>query len=560
MSFLRRIQDNPEKVRNFGLSVIVLGLVILIAAIHFVWWPWMTSIAKTSYKEGENWNDYRLSTTIQDNLNSIWVNHARALLALEKQHLVNPDSTVDLAPLMALPGVKDAFYLNLPNRSGFQLKGLVPLDSLLQKLDVRAKKSTGGRSFFGRILIGGMTKFNRVMGDSGSFPVLVRYIGTYYSNRATEVIGAVLDEDWYIQQIPARCDSLARDNLTLAFMSPYAPDTLDPNIDPYACPNGDWKQTLGVVHGKDTLWWYGDRTAVSTSFGKQPIHYDDDFDIGIYSITQFLIYPKKITDRIKLFTWIAWIAEANVLLLISLLFYGYYFSRKQSRLNRIALGHLSHSVKTPVARLQLAADLLEGSQFSSPEEERKVISTVSGECRQLRRAVENAAHSLEGGKVVIHKEPDELTALIRETALAWQTSFDQAGVRLVVEGLEKPMPAAFDRDKLRLALDNLIDNALRHTMQNLKNLPQGAAVVTIGLQTDDKRIAVSVADFGTGIPASERGNLFKRFGRSGQDPLTGVSGLGLGLSIVKEIVDGHSGKIRVEDAPGGGAKFIVELG
>lgn len=559
MNPVKRLFSNPEKVRLTGMVVIGTGLLAMMATIHFVWWPWMTRIAALSYQEGENWCDYRLSSVIDDNLRAIWVNHSMTLLELEKRHVVKPLTPNDLQQLVSLPGVKDAFYINLGDSSGFQIYNLVPLDSLKRKLDDRSKKSTGGRSLHGRTLIGGLNKFRTVESATGSYPILARYVGTYYSNRATEIIGIILDQDWYIEQIPTRLDSLARDNQVIAFMSPYAPDTLDPSQDPYACPNGDWKQTLGVVHGNDTLWWYGDRSARKKVLNGGPMSYDDRFDVKIYSITEFLLYPNEIKNRIKVFTWIEWLVEFNILLLLTLLGYGFYSSRRQSRRNQIALGHLAHSVKTPVARLQLAADILEEGQVSSPDEERKVIQTVSGECRQLRRAVENAALTMEGGKIVIHKEPGDLAGLVRETTEAWRQSFDQVGIRLVVEGVEKPLRASFDRDKLHLALDNLIDNALRHTYLNLKNLKPGQAFVTLSVHHEETKISVSVTDSGAGIPQADMKNVFKRFSRSSKDPLTGVSGLGLGLALVKEIVEGHGGKVRVEQKERGGSKFIVNL-
>ncbi|MBM3325967.1 MAG: HAMP domain-containing histidine kinase [Calditrichaeota bacterium] len=558
MKLLRRLTSNPDRLRFAGMVVIGLGLLTILILIHFLWWPWMADLAKTGYREGEAWNDYRLSSTIVDGLMSIWVNHSLALTGLEKRHLSgSPVTAEDLKCLTELPGVKDAFYINLAAKSGLECNNLLLLDSLIAKLDKRSTKKLSGGTRFSRRLIGGLTKFNHIGKGKSKIPILVRYIGTFYPNQATEVIGIALDADWFIQQIPARADSLARNNATLTFMSPWEPDALDPGQNPYVCPNDDWQQTLGVVHSKDTLWWYGDRTVVSTKFGKTPVNYDDDFDIGIYSITQFTRYPKVVSRQIDIFTWMSWVGELNILLFMALMFYSYFYARQQSRRNKIALAHLAHSIKTPVARLKLATDILKESQLSSPEEEQRTIETISGECSHLQRAVRNAALSLEQTKLALNLETVDLVHLVHFIASHWTPSFFQAGVLLKLDAPNHPVTGSFDREKLTLALDNLIDNALRHTYLNIKNLSPERAVVQIRLSQVSDKTLISVEDSGAGIPKEARKKLFTRFSRPGKDPLTGVSGLGLGLALVKEIVEAHKGRIEVDDAAEGGAKFTI---
>jgi signal transduction histidine kinase len=360
----------------------------------------------------------------------------------------------------------------------------------------------------------------------------------------------LFEPKWLIDRLPSLFDSVRVNWLTFPWKEKNR--------------SKEYDFGFGVFSPTDTLYWWGDN---------KPTVEDEDYQRDAVSVTEVTIAPeynlgvifgeKRFYNQVTASSrGVAIFIIFNViglLAVIALLVAFLLLVRSQSTRNQIALGHLAHSVKTPVARLQLAADILEGGQVSSPEEERKVIQTVSGECRQLRRAVENAALSLEGGKIALHKEPGDLASLVIETTDAWRQSFDQVGIRLVVEGLEKPVQALFDRDKIRLALDNLIDNALRHTYLNLNNLKAEPALVTVSLKSEERSIALSVSDSGAGIPAAEIKNVFKRFSRSGKDPLTGVSGLGLGLALVKEIVERHGGKVKAESAEVGGAKFLIQM-
>jgi len=468
MISIKDFSDNPDKTRRIGLIVIGIGLLILLVTVHIVWWPWLTGKARSGYNQGETWNDLRLFTTMEASLNAIWYSQAKALVDLEKKHLTTGLTQQDLEVLRSMPGVLDAFYLDLPRHSIMQVEYLVPQDSLSTLLDQRTEKYAGGRNQFGRILIGGLTRFYRVHGRDKGYPVLARHVGTYYATEATQYIGLVLDEDWFIRQVPDRLDSLARNNETIALMSPFSSDTLEPGLDPYIAATRKHKQTLGVLYGsydqkkKDTLWWYGDRTVKVKHYGGAPMAYRPEFHLSYHSKTQFVADQKEISSKIKTVNWLFLGIECNALLLIALLVYFFYESTRQSRRNQIALAHLAHAVKTPVARLKLAAETFTEGRVASPEEERLLIKAVARESDRLDRAVKNAALSLEKGRRTFELIEGDLAGVVTEIADSWKPAFDQAGIQLTVDAHET-LKARFDAEMLPVMLDNLIDNALRHT-------------------------------------------------------------------------------------------------
>ena len=117
--------------------------------------------------------------------------------------------------------------------------------------------------------------------------------------------------------------------------------------------------------------------------------------------------------------------------------------------------------------------------------------------------------------------------------------------------LDQPAPAELSADAIRLcqAVNNLLDNALKYT-------PPGGRI-TLAVRTAPGAVVFTLADNGPGVPAAEREAIFRRLYRG--DASRSQRGLGLGLSLVKAIVEAHSGTIVLDDAPGGGARFTVRI-
>jgi len=515
--------------------------------------------------EAASLGDIQLFSLIKENLDLLYRPHANALLEIEKQGILL--DSINLRELASLPGVSDAFLLDFEHHRAISCNGLAPVDSFLQRLDYSSNGGhPGGRAQLMRRTVGGLTRFKCVSIGGGKYSMLLRHQGSVYPALSKSAVGLILDKEWFVRQAPSLLDSLARENSLILFMAPQPADTQWlPVSDPYRAANNEWKQTLGVLDGNDTLWWYGDPHSV---IRRPPFELDEEpsyaVDVEPFDLTVMvkIEFPETAMDLIAGKRIVSWLFPTMavglhiILILVFLMTVAYY---SQNKRNQIALSHLAHSVKTPVARLKLAADILEGGQVSSPNEEQRVVQTISDECRQLQRAVENAALAMEGGKIVIHKEPGDIAGLIREIAAVWRNAFDQAGIRLVVEGAHQSVKVSFDHDRMRLLLDNLIDNALRHTYLNLKNLAPEQALVTLMLRVEGGRIILSVTDSGPGVEGGAFKSLFKPLSRRGKDPLTGVSGLGLGLSLAKEIIERHGGTIMAENTAGGGARFVVEM-
>ena len=113
------------------------------------------------------------------------------------------------------------------------------------------------------------------------------------------------------------------------------------------------------------------------------------------------------------------------------------------------------------------------------------------------------------------------------------------------------VPVYGDREMLARALWNLLDNAVRYS--------PGNPSVTVSVRSDDHRILISVADEGLGIPVDEQKQIFNKFVRGQAAQKTIAKGSGIGLSIVRQIIDAHDGKVSVKSDPGEGSTFTISL-
>ena len=110
-----------------------------------------------------------------------------------------------------------------------------------------------------------------------------------------------------------------------------------------------------------------------------------------------------------------------------------------------------------------------------------------------------------------------------------------------------------DSSAIQQALVNLIDNALKHSP------PQSTVTVALAFIPHTSSLILSVADHGPGIPPDEHGKIFERFYRRGSELRRETPGVGIGLSIVKHIVEAHGGRVRVESDVGKGSRVLIEL-
>ncbi|WP_395845781.1 ATP-binding protein [Cystobacter fuscus] len=157
---------------------------------------------------------------------------------------------------------------------------------------------------------------------------------------------------------------------------------------------------------------------------------------------------------------------------------------------------------------------------------------------------------LEAGRTQGRFVPTDLAALTAGLASAFDSTVTRAGLRLTVDCPALPEPVWVDPDMWEKIVLNLVSNAFKFTLQG---------DITVLLRWRDTHAELSVQDTGTGIPVEQQGLIFERFHRVEGAWGRSEEGTGIGLSLVRELVELHGGRVRVESAPGQGSTFTVEL-
>lgn len=202
---------------------------------------------------------------------------------------------------------------------------------------------------------------------------------------------------------------------------------------------------------------------------------------------------------------------------------------------------VSHELRSPITRMKVAVEFL-------PEgDARRSIIEDLAEMESMVTAILDAARS-HNTRLQIQTEPTDLTRLIRELVEAMTPI--PPGV--VFDSPEPSVRLAVDPRQIRTAIKNVIENGQKYAAEQ-------SEPVAVSIRKDAGRVTITVSDRGIGIPGAERERIFEPFYRVDKSRTRETGGFGLGLSICKNIVEAHGGRIHVEGRAGGGTTMRIFL-
>ena len=225
-----------------------------------------------------------------------------------------------------------------------------------------------------------------------------------------------------------------------------------------------------------------------------------------------------------------------------------------SQLKSDLLKTVSHELRTPMTVLAGYMDMMrDGSLGKVPYDWQAPLEQVAIKVGELNRLVQMMldASRAEGPALPVNLEEVDIGGAVSMAVAAQEGEAERAHQRLQLEVPRQPVIGRADRDKLLVVLRNLIENAIKYS-------PADTAV-DIGLAADADVVRVWVADRGSGIRDADKARIFEQFHRVERPETRHIGGTGLGLFIVKQLIEMQGGKVAVEDRPGGGSIFTFSL-
>ena len=217
------------------------------------------------------------------------------------------------------------------------------------------------------------------------------------------------------------------------------------------------------------------------------------------------------------------------------------------------VSNVSHELKTPLALIRLFAETLELGRVKSDEKAHEYYRIINNESRRLTQLINNILDfsKIEANRKEYQFVSSDVAEVVEEVIRSYEYQITNAGFELDTDIKAGLPPALIDRDALSQAVLNLLNNAIKYSGDIKK--------IAIRVHTIDHQIAIEVVDSGIGIPRSEQKKIFEKFYRVSTGLVHDTKGSGLGLALVKHIVEAHRGQILVESAPGKGSRFTILL-
>jgi signal transduction histidine kinase len=225
--------------------------------------------------------------------------------------------------------------------------------------------------------------------------------------------------------------------------------------------------------------------------------------------------------------------------------------RELASARRDFVASVSHELRTPLAQIRMFSETLLLRREEDEEERMRWLGIIGREARRLGDLVENILlfSHIDAARMRLEPERTDLGELVEEAVEAYVPMADARRMRIVADAPSR-IYAVVDPRALRQVVVNLLDNALKYG--------PAEQTVRVELERDGATARLMVADQGAGVADADRRRLFEPFVRLAASGGTS-GGSGIGLSVVRSLVQAHGGEVWVDDAPGGGSRFWVVL-
>jgi two-component system, OmpR family, phosphate regulon sensor histidine kinase PhoR len=227
--------------------------------------------------------------------------------------------------------------------------------------------------------------------------------------------------------------------------------------------------------------------------------------------------------------------------------------RRSEEMRADFVANASHELRTPLASLLGFVETLQGKARDDPLARERFLDIMHAQARRMTRLIDDLL-SLSRIELKEHVRPDgdvDLLGVVRQVADTMQTLARDRDVEIRAETTAGPVYVRGDRDELIRVFENLVENALKYAASGKR--------IYVTVATNNSEVGVAVRDYGPGIAPEHLPRLTERFYRVDAVQSRNEGGTGLGLALVKHILNHHGGRLSIVSVPGEGATFTAHL-
>lgn len=278
---------------------------------------------------------------------------------------------------------------------------------------------------------------------------------------------------------------------------------------------------------------------------------DMPFTIATFSMPNLVSDSDGINRRQLLLTGLL-----VILLIILVSTYSIFQSLQRkaevSRLQSDFVAAVSHEFRTPLTAIRQLTELLASGRVESKHKIATYYRVLEKESARLQRLVEGLLDyaRMEAGAHPYRPEQLDCGALLESIAVSFREEYDLTAASLSLE-IKGRLPVWTDKEALIRAVWNLLDNAVKYSPESV--------TIEITAQLENDKVSISVSDRGVGMSADEHSEIFNKFARGSAAGLTNAKGTGMGLAMVRKIIEDQGGSVNAHNNPHGGSVFTIVL-
>ncbi len=316
---------------------------------------------------------------------------------------------------------------------------------------------------------------------------------------------------------------------------------------------------VGLYDGSQGSFLYSSDPAHENLLEESPYRYNFH-PIGVVSSNQFFIilgFPRAhlfLQRNTKLFVYISLVLVIIILAMFIISLRTLAVQRKLDRMKTEFISNMTHEIKTPIATIGLACEMLRDETVSKdPDMRRNFLGIINDENQRMRVLVETILQSakMSNKNFAINLKEVDIHKVIGNVMKSFRLTLENRHGVLHTELHADPSVLMADELHLTNLVYNLVDNAIKYSTE--------APDILVATDIADGRLVLKVSDHGIGIPKEDQKRVFEKFYRVSTGNVHNVKGFGIGLNYVAQVVRLHGGNIVLESEPGQGSTFTITL-